>query len=107
MEESDPFYGYDQTTVDPGSSLVVATVIFGVLLFSLLPCMVSFSNRYVKRQEEEINENIGTEEVAELHEENQNDNHRRLSRMSLADLPVEVGSVRRYSCVLIFLNVIF
>jgi hypothetical protein len=100
MEESDTFYGYDQTTVDPGSSLVVATIIFGVLLFSLLPCMVAFSNRYVKRQEEEINENKDTEEAAELHEENQNDNHRRLSRMSLADLPVEVGSVRRYSCVL-------
>jgi hypothetical protein len=100
MEESDTFYGYDQTTVDPGSSLVVATIIFGVLLFSLLPCMVAFSNRYVKRQEEEINVNKDTEEAAELDEENQNDNHRRLSRMSLADLPVEVGSVRRYSCVL-------
>jgi hypothetical protein len=104
MEESDAFYEYDQTTVDPGSSLVVATVIFGVLLFSLLPCMVSLSNRYVKRQEEEINENKDTEKAAELHKENQNDNHKRLSRMSLADLPVEVGSVsvRCYSCVLHF-----
>jgi hypothetical protein len=101
MEESDAFYGYDQTTVDPGSSLVVATAIFGVLLFSLLPCMVSLSNRYVKRQEEEIDEK-DTEKAAELHEENQNDNHKRLSRMSLADLPVEVGSVRCYSCVLHF-----
>jgi hypothetical protein len=102
MEESDtPFDGYDQTTVDPGSSLVVATVIFGVLLFSLLPCMVSLSNRYVKRQEEEINENKDAEEVAELHEENQNDNNKRLSRRSLAvHVPVEVGSVLRYSCVL-------
>jgi hypothetical protein len=102
MEESDAFYGYDQTTVDPGSSLVVATAIFGVLLFSLLPCMVSLSNRYVKRQEEEINENKDTKKVAELHEENQNDNHKRLSRLSLADLPVEVGSVRCYSCVVHF-----
>jgi hypothetical protein len=94
MEESDAFYGYNQTTMDPGNSLVVATTIFGVLLFSLLPCMVSLSNRYVKRQEEAINENQDTEEA------NQNNNHKRLSRMSLADLPVEVGSVRRYSCVL-------
>jgi hypothetical protein len=100
MEESDAFYGYDQTTVDPGASLVVATVIFGVLLFSLLPCMVSLSNRYVKRQEEETSENKDTEEAAELNEENQNNNHKRLSRMSLADLPVEVGSMRRYSSVL-------
>lgn len=100
MEESNAFDGYDQTTVDPGSSLIVATVIFGVLLFSLLPCMVSLSNRYVKPQEEEINENKDTEEVAELHEENQNDNHRRLSRVSLADLPIEVGSICRFLYVL-------
>jgi hypothetical protein len=99
MSESDAFDGYVQTTVDPGSSLVVATVIFGVLLFSMLPCMISLRNRSVKRHEEGINENKATEEVLELHEEN--DNHRRLSRMSLAEhAPVEVGSLRRYSYVL-------
>jgi hypothetical protein len=104
MEESDAFNGYVQTTVDPGSSLVVATVIFGVLLFSLLPCMISLSNRYVKRQEEEINENKDTKEVAEHHEDNQNGSRQRLTRMSLAEhVPVKVGSVRRYSCVCLVL----
>jgi hypothetical protein len=101
MIESDAFDGYVQTTVDPGISLVVATAIFGVLLFSMLPCMISLSNRYVKRQEEGINENKDTGEVVELHAEDQNDNHRGLSRMSLAaHAPVEVGFVRRYSYVL-------
>jgi hypothetical protein len=101
MSESDAFDGYIQKTMDPGFSLVVATVIFGVLLFSMLPCMISLSNSYVKRQEEGINEHKDTEEVVGLHAEDQNDNHKRLSRMSLAaHAPVEVGSVRRYSYVL-------
>jgi hypothetical protein len=101
MEDSNAFGGYVQTTVDPGSSLVVATVIFGVLLFSFLPCMISLGNRYEKRQEEESSEKKDAEEISELHDrENRNENHKRLSRMSLAvHAPVEVGPIRRYSCV--------
>ena len=43
--EDDGFDGYEATTVDPGYSFLIATTILCVLLYALLPCIVSFKRK--------------------------------------------------------------
>jgi hypothetical protein len=98
MHGSHPFYGYVQTTVDPGSSLVVATAIFGVLLYSFLPCMTSFGGNSKEKHEEDSHESTDVEEISTTHGEDDNLAHpNRLSRMSLSvHVPQEVRSFEVY-----------
>jgi len=44
-EDDDGFYGYVETTHDPGYSLLFATILFCVISYCSLPCLVSLGNR--------------------------------------------------------------
>ena len=43
--DDDGFSDYVSTTINPGSSILIATAIFCVSLYFFLPCIVSFLNR--------------------------------------------------------------
>jgi Na+-driven multidrug efflux pump len=64
--DDDGFDGYLETTVDPGSTILVSTIILCGLLYCFLPWMVSFGNRYQKRKEEADRtlESLETENLA-------------------------------------------
>lgn len=46
----DGFVNYVEDTIDPGPSLLIATTILCVLMYAVLPCLVSFGKRYSSRR---------------------------------------------------------
>jgi hypothetical protein len=52
MDDNGEFTNYNEATLDPGWSFLVGAVAAGVLLFSILPCLVSLGSRYERRKSE-------------------------------------------------------
>lgn len=53
----DGFAGYEITTIDPGSSILIGTVIFCVSLYLFLPCVLTLlERRSCKRKRERLSE---------------------------------------------------
>ena len=44
------FYGYIPTTTDPGSALLVATIVLCVLMNAILPCLVAIGSHHDKKR---------------------------------------------------------
>ena len=49
-DDDDGFIGYDETTVDPGPWIIVATALFCVLSIVLFPCLIALGRRYERRK---------------------------------------------------------
>lgn len=49
--EDDGFQNYVDDSMDPGYSILIATVIFCVLLIAALPCIVAVGKRFVKHED--------------------------------------------------------
>ena len=56
FSEETGFDGYEPVSVDPGPSVLIATVIFCVLSLATLPCLMSLRRQCVVRQKGEENE---------------------------------------------------
>jgi len=67
QEDDEGFDGYVETTVDPGSSFLIATTILCVLLYAVLPCMVCFKRRKSREDGEgSLNRSKDTDEESHV-----------------------------------------
>lgn len=60
-DDDDGFHSYQEDTVDPGYSLLVATAIFCFASNLLLPCFVSLGRRYQRRRDKQTAETDTTD----------------------------------------------
>jgi len=58
----DGFVDYIESTIDPGHSVLIATITFGILSQLLIPCMVILENRYRERSRNKRRETYSTHE---------------------------------------------